>query len=68
MSVEIFEEREIHAEPAEMRILSEEPEPDCCVTTRYYRIWFRPSPRPYRGRTVLRQLPADSPYSPEEGY
>ena len=69
MNVEILERREVDAEPAEMRVLPpEEPQPDFGVTTQYYEIRFRPLPLPYRGRTVVSQLPADWPYPPEEGY
>jgi len=69
MSVEVFEEQEVHVGPAEMVVLSgEKPQPDCGVTTQYHRVVFCPLPRPYRGRTVVRQLPADWPYPPEEGY
>jgi len=69
MSVEILERREVRAEPAETQIIpDEDPQPDCGVSTLYYDIRFRPLPRAYRGRLVVRQLPADWPYPPEEGY
>ena len=72
MSVEILEERRVEAEPAEMPVIRDNSDnvslPDVGVNTVYTLIIFRPPPAPYRGRPVVRQLPADWPYPPEEGY
>ena len=68
MTVKVAERREIRAEAPETPLFGECPHPDEATVTFYVRIICEPPPEPYLGRPVVRQLPADWPYPPEEGY
>lgn len=76
MTVKVLDKRMIEAEEAETPWFSASagsdeisvPSPGEGTVTQYVEILCEASPEPYLGRPVVRKLPADWPYPPEEGY
>lgn len=68
MTAKVLEETRLEAGQPETPMFGHIPPAGETVHTQYIRIVFQPLPMPYRGRPVVRKLPADWPYPPEDGY